>query len=45
MKVVIWSRKVAGLELEGSAWSVATGQAQAVVFNQGEDGPYCAVRF
>lgn len=45
MKVTVFSKKVAGLTLEVSGWTVATGQAQVVIFQQGEDGPYCQVSF
>lgn len=45
MFITVFSKKVAGLMFEVSGWTVATGQAQPVVFNQGEDGPYCQVRF
>lgn len=43
MKVMIRSRFGGTVFAQG--WVVATGQAEAAVFELGEDGPYCHIFF
>ena len=42
MRVIAWSRD---LQWDVAGWIVTTNQANAVVFEDGEDGPYCKVMF